>query len=69
MIALLKLWGIAMVGIGCWCGYRLIDVLFIQGAISTFSEFMIVMCILGLLVSVTLLYFGFKLLTLKRFNK
>ena len=68
MLILLKLWGIAMVGIGGYCAYALVDILFIKGKISVFSAFFVVICLIGILVGITLIYGGISLLKLKKKN-
>ena len=66
MSILLRLWGLAIIGIGGYSLYRLIDSLFIQKGITTLSTFFIILCLLGILVSITLIWGGFKLLFHKR---
>ena len=66
MVVLLKLWGVAMLLGGGYACYIFVDVLFIHGAISSFPSFFIVLCLLGLLVSVTLIWAGFQLLKIKK---
>ena len=64
MKVLLKLWGIAMFGIGIYCSYTLVDILFIKGLIANSPTFFVILCLLGLLVGITLIYYGYKLLTI-----
>ena len=66
MRVLLKLWGIAMLGVGGYCTYTLADILFIKGKIAVFSTFFVILCLLGLLTGITLIYAGVKLLLLKK---
>ena len=66
MVVLLRLWGVVMLLGGGYACYKLVDVLFIHGAISSFPPFLLVLCLLGLLVSVTLIWAGFQLLKIKK---
>ena len=66
MFLLLKLWGIAMLGIGAYCVYTLGNILFIKGMISSFSTFFIILSLLGILVGITLIWAGYRLLVLRK---
>lgn len=65
MRIILFLWGLACTFGGAYLGYRLVDILFFQGYIGKFSTFMVFISLLGLLICITLIYFGIKLITVK----
>ena len=60
------LFGIAMLGIGGYCTYTLVNVLFVKGLISNSPTFFIILCLMGLLIGIILLYYGFKLLKMAK---
>ena len=65
MKTILFLWGIACTAGGAYFGYRLVNILFFQGCNSTFPTFLTILSLMGILVCITLVYVGYKLLTLK----
>ena len=66
MRILIKLWGIAFLGIGGYSTYTLVNSLFIRGGIKNIPTLMLFLSIFGLLVGITLIWLGYKLLTLKK---
>ena len=66
MFILLKLWGVAMIAMGGYCSYSLVDNAFIKGNFSNFSNFLKIFSCVGILVGITLIWGGFKLLAMKR---
>lgn len=68
MYVLLKLWGIFMIGGGGYLTYIMIDNCFIKGAFFSVSNILKIFFIAGILCGITLVWGGFKLVTLKKNN-
>ncbi len=62
---LAKLWGIALMVLAVFSGYKLVEYLFMTEHPSGLSTFMIIICAVLALVDLTVFYGGFLLLTKK----
>ena len=62
---LAKLWGIALMGIAVFSGYKIVEFLFMTEHPSGLSSFSIVLCAILALIDITVFFGGFVLLVKK----
>lgn len=65
MIILTKLWGIVLTGAGAYCTYEMVNTLFLKGKISEFPLFLIVIFLVGLLLGITCIFLGIRMIKMK----